>query len=132
MHMAHTVGHRTQWATHMPYGVRPCNLQVEVANYLEAKYIANPDFRICRWRWRGAWWSSICRTMLSSCSTLANHEASKLQVEVEKYLEEQDLPYTVFQPQYIYGPYTNKDCEQWFVDRIIRCCLSRSQIHTHA
>ena len=104
MHMAHTVGHRTQWATHMPYGVRPCNLQVEVANYLEAKYIANPDFRICRWRWRGAWRSSICRTMLSSCSTLANHEASKLQVEVEKYLEEQDLPYTVFQPQYIYGP----------------------------
>ena len=70
--------------------------------------------------------------MLSSCSTLANHEASKLQVEVEKYLEEQDLPYTVFQPQYIYGPYTNKHCEQWFVDRIIRCCLSRSQIHTHA
>jgi hypothetical protein len=44
-------------------------------------------------------------------------------VEVEKYLEEQDLPYSVFQPQYIYGPYTNKDCEQWFVDRIIRCRL---------
>lgn len=43
-------------------------------------------------------------------------------MEVEKYLEEQDLPYTVFQPQYIYGPYTNKDCEQWFMDRIIRCC----------
>lgn len=39
---------------------------------------------------------------------------------MEKYLEEQDLPYTVFQPQYIYGPYTNKDCEQWFIDRIIR------------
>jgi nucleoside-diphosphate-sugar epimerase len=47
-------------------------------------------------------------------------KASAGHVEVEKYLEEQDLPYTVFQPQYIYGPYTNKDCEQWFVDRIIR------------
>ena len=40
---------------------------------------------------------------------------------MEKYLEEQDLPYTVFQPQYIYGPYTAKDCEQWFIDRVIRC-----------
>ena len=60
-------------------------------------------------------------------------------MEVEKYLEEQDLPYTVFQPQYIYGPYTNKDCEQWFVDRIIRfrgpvpphcsACCSLSQSH---
>lgn len=47
-------------------------------------------------------------------------KASAGHVEVEKYLEEQDLPYTVFQPQYIYGPYTNKDCEQWFIDRIIR------------
>jgi hypothetical protein len=26
----------------------------------------------------------------------------------------------VFQPLYIYGPHTAKDCEQWFVDRIIR------------
>lgn len=32
----------------------------------------------------------------------------------------QDVPYTVFQPQYIYGPYTGKDCEQWFIDRVIR------------
>lgn len=47
-------------------------------------------------------------------------KASAGHVEVEKYLEEQDLPYTVFQPQYIYGPYTNKDCEQFFIDRIIR------------
>jgi hypothetical protein len=31
------------------------------------------------------------------------------------------LPYTVFQPLYIYGPHTGKDCEQWFIDRIIRC-----------
>jgi hypothetical protein len=55
-----------------------------------------------------------------------------LQVEVEKYLEEQDLPYTVFQPQYIYGPYTNKDCEQWFVDRIIRCRLRLQTKDVHA
>jgi hypothetical protein len=53
-----------------------------------------------------------------------------VQVEVEKYLEEQDLPYTVFQPQYIYGPYTNKDCEQWFVDRIIRCRVLWTSITT--
>eukprot|EP01023_Acetabularia_acetabulum_P008724 TRINITY_DN13804_c0_g1_i1.p2 TRINITY_DN13804_c0_g1~~TRINITY_DN13804_c0_g1_i1.p2 ORF type:complete len:352 (-),score=83.63 TRINITY_DN13804_c0_g1_i1:424-1479(-) len=39
---------------------------------------------------------------------------------VEDYLESEGLPYTVFQPLYLYGPYTNKDCEQWFVDRIIR------------
>ena len=41
-------------------------------------------------------------------------------VEVEKYLQDQGLPYTVFQPLYIYGPLTAKDCEQWFIDRIIR------------
>ncbi|WIA31603.1 hypothetical protein OEZ86_002490 [Tetradesmus obliquus] len=41
-------------------------------------------------------------------------------VTVEKYLEAEGLPYTVFQPLYIYGPHTAKDCEQWFVDRIIR------------
>ena len=33
-------------------------------------------------------------------------------VEVEEYLVRQDLPYTVFQPLYIYGPHTAKDCEQ--------------------
>ncbi|KAF8070909.1 CSP41A [Scenedesmus sp. PABB004] len=41
-------------------------------------------------------------------------------VAVEKYLEAEGLPYTVFQPLYIYGPHTAKDCEQWFVDRIVR------------
>ncbi|GIL71894.1 hypothetical protein Vretimale_649 [Volvox reticuliferus] len=41
-------------------------------------------------------------------------------VEVEAYLEKARIPYTVFQPLYIYGPNTAKDCEQWFVDRIIR------------
>lgn len=40
---------------------------------------------------------------------------------VEGYLEEQQLPYTVFQPLYIYGPHTAKDCEQWFMERILRC-----------
>lgn len=33
-------------------------------------------------------------------------------VEVERYLERLNLPYTVFQPLYIYGDHTNKDCEQ--------------------
>ncbi len=41
-------------------------------------------------------------------------------VAVENYLVEQGLPYTVFQPLYIYGPSTAKDCEQWFMDRILR------------
>jgi nucleoside-diphosphate-sugar epimerase len=47
-------------------------------------------------------------------------KASAGHVQVEKYLESEGLPYTVFQPLYIYGPHTAKDCEQWFVDRIIR------------
>lgn len=41
-------------------------------------------------------------------------------VEVENYLKSQQIPSTVFQPLYIYGPNTAKDCEQWFVDRVIR------------
>ncbi|KAK9813920.1 hypothetical protein WJX73_004793 [Symbiochloris irregularis] len=41
-------------------------------------------------------------------------------VAVENYLAESGVPFTVFQPQYIYGPHTAKDCEQWFIDRIIR------------
>ncbi len=32
----------------------------------------------------------------------------------------QGLPFTVFQPLYIYGPHTAKDCEQWFMDRVLR------------
>lgn len=47
-------------------------------------------------------------------------KASAGHVAVEGYLEEQDLPYTVFQPLYIYGPHTAKDCEQWFMDRVLR------------
>lgn len=41
-------------------------------------------------------------------------------VAVEHYLNEKSAPYTVFQPLYIYGPYTAKDCEQWFMERILR------------
>lgn len=41
-------------------------------------------------------------------------------VAVEHYLESEKLPYTVFQPLYIYGPHTAKDCEQWFLERILR------------
>lgn len=40
--------------------------------------------------------------------------------QVEEYLKSSGLPWTVFQPLYIYGQFTAKDCEQWFVDRIIR------------
>lgn len=47
-------------------------------------------------------------------------KASAGHVAVESYLEAQGLPYTVFQPLYIYGPHTAKDCEQWFLDRIVR------------
>ena len=32
----------------------------------------------------------------------------------------QGLPFTVFQPLYIYGPHTAKDCEQWFMERVLR------------
>jgi len=39
---------------------------------------------------------------------------------VEEYLKDQDLPYTVFRPQYLYGPYTSKDSHHWFMDRILR------------
>lgn len=41
-------------------------------------------------------------------------------VEVENYLVSKKANFTIFQPAYIYGPETAKDCEQWFVDRIVR------------
>lgn len=41
-------------------------------------------------------------------------------VAVENYLVEQDLPYTIFQPLYIYGPYTGKDYMPFFLDRLLR------------
>jgi len=49
-----------------------------------------------------------------------SRKSSAGHVEVEGYLKSADIPYTIFQPLYIYGPYTAKDCEQWFIDRIIR------------
>jgi nucleoside-diphosphate-sugar epimerase len=51
-------------------------------------------------------------------------KASAGHVEVEARLAEEAaknaLAYTVFQPLYLYGPHTSKDCEQWFVDRVSR------------
>ncbi len=47
-------------------------------------------------------------------------KASAGHVEVEKYLGISGLPWTVFQPLYIYGEFNAKDCEQWFLDRIMR------------
>jgi nucleoside-diphosphate-sugar epimerase len=51
-------------------------------------------------------------------------KASAGHVEVEARLAEEaaksGLAYTVFQPLYLYGPHTSKDCEQWFVDRVAR------------
>lgn len=44
--------------------------------------------------------------------------------EVEAYLKSANAPYTIFHPLYIYGPHTAKDCEQWFIDRIIRLAQS--------
>ncbi len=76
-----------------------------------------------RWRCRsvaGAGPAFVTQGGLCQSKRAPSPQTASAQVEVEKYLEEQDLPYTVFQPQYIYGPYTNKDCEQWFIDRIIR------------
>ena len=45
---------------------------------------------------------------------------TKAHGQVEVYLKEQKVPFTVVQPLYIYGPLTSKDCEQWWIDRIIR------------
>jgi nucleoside-diphosphate-sugar epimerase len=40
---------------------------------------------------------------------------------VEKFLESQDIKWTSFRPQYIYGDHTNKRSNvDWFVDRIVR------------
>ena len=39
---------------------------------------------------------------------------------VDTWQRAQGLPFTVFQPLYIYGPHTSKDCEQWFMERVLR------------
>ena len=41
-------------------------------------------------------------------------------VQVEDYLAQVGAPYTVFHPLYMYGAHTAKDCEQWYIDRVIR------------
>jgi len=39
---------------------------------------------------------------------------------VEEYLKQQNVPFTIFRPLYPYGKFTMKDCEQYFMDRIVR------------
>jgi len=39
---------------------------------------------------------------------------------VEEYLKEKTVPFTIFRPLYPYGQFSPKDCEQWFMDRILR------------
>ncbi|MED6199368.1 Chloroplast stem-loop binding protein of 41 kDa a, chloroplastic [Stylosanthes scabra] len=41
-------------------------------------------------------------------------------VGVEKYLEESFSNWASFRPQYMIGSGNNKDCEEWFFDRIVR------------
>ena len=50
-------------------------------------------------------------------------KASASHVAVENYLAEQGVPFTVAHPLYLYGAHTAKDCEQWFMDRVLRCVL---------
>jgi hypothetical protein len=60
---------------------------------------------------------AMCHLM---CCAVLCHVLGSGHVAVERYLESEGLPFTVFQPLYIYGAHTAKDCEQWFIDRIIR------------
>ncbi|RCV10071.1 hypothetical protein SETIT_2G082400v2 [Setaria italica] len=41
-------------------------------------------------------------------------------VGVEKYIAEQFSSWASFRPQYMIGSGNNKDCEEWFFDRIVR------------
>ncbi|KAL6639552.1 hypothetical protein ACP70R_023282 [Stipagrostis hirtigluma subsp. patula] len=41
-------------------------------------------------------------------------------VAVEKYIAEQFSSWASFRPQYMIGSGNNKDCEEWFFDRIVR------------
>ncbi|PIN25856.1 UDP-glucose 4-epimerase/UDP-sulfoquinovose synthase [Handroanthus impetiginosus] len=41
-------------------------------------------------------------------------------VGVEKYISETFSNWTTFRPQYMIGSGNNKDCEEWFFDRIVR------------
>ncbi|KAE8696956.1 Chloroplast stem-loop binding protein of 41 kDa a [Hibiscus syriacus] len=41
-------------------------------------------------------------------------------VGVEKYIAEVFISWAIFRPQYMIGSGNNKDCEEWFFDRIVR------------
>ncbi|KAL8160247.1 hypothetical protein V2J09_001784 [Rumex salicifolius] len=41
-------------------------------------------------------------------------------VAVEKYISETFASWAIFRPQYMLGSGNNKDCEEWFFDRIVR------------
>ncbi|KAJ9188136.1 hypothetical protein P3X46_003526 [Hevea brasiliensis] len=47
-------------------------------------------------------------------------KASAGHVGVEKYIAEIFNSWAVFRPQYMIGSGNNKDCEEWFFDRIVR------------
>lgn len=47
-------------------------------------------------------------------------KADASHVAVEKYIAEIFGSWTIFRPQYMLGSGNNKDCEEWFFDRIVR------------
>ncbi|KDP21461.1 hypothetical protein JCGZ_21932 [Jatropha curcas] len=47
-------------------------------------------------------------------------KASAGHVGVEKYIAEIFSSWAIFRPQYMIGSGNNKDCEEWFFDRIVR------------
>ncbi|EEF41706.1 NAD dependent epimerase/dehydratase, putative [Ricinus communis] len=47
-------------------------------------------------------------------------KSSASHVAVEKYIAEVFSSWAVFRPQYMIGSGNNKDCEEWFFDRIVR------------
>uniref|UniRef100_A0A7R9XUS5 NAD-dependent epimerase/dehydratase domain-containing protein n=2 Tax=Viridiplantae TaxID=33090 RepID=A0A7R9XUS5_9VIRI len=47
-------------------------------------------------------------------------KASASHVAVEEYLAAAPIAESIFRPQYITGSGNNKDCEEWFFDRIVR------------
>lgn len=47
-------------------------------------------------------------------------KSSASHVAVEEYLQAGPMAESIFRPQYITGEANNKDCEEWFFDRIVR------------
>uniref|UniRef100_A0A1U7ZUW2 Chloroplast stem-loop binding protein of 41 kDa a, chloroplastic n=1 Tax=Nelumbo nucifera TaxID=4432 RepID=A0A1U7ZUW2_NELNU len=47
-------------------------------------------------------------------------KADASHVAVEKYIAEVFTNWAIFRPQYMIGSGNNKDCEEWFFDRIVR------------